>query len=84
MAKANKNWVKSLSEAINMATTVAASVALGYFGGKWLDTKFDTEPWLTGAGFLLGVATGIKVMWDRSMASGNTHTTKGENDSSNE
>jgi len=34
MAKANKNWVKSLSEAINMATTVAASVALGYFGAS--------------------------------------------------
>ncbi|MDI9467679.1 MAG: AtpZ/AtpI family protein [Syntrophomonadaceae bacterium] len=82
--KRNKNWVRSLSDAINMATTIAASVALGYFGGRWLDTRFDTEPWLTVAGFLLGVATGIKVMWDRAMVSGTTYTTKGDDDSSKE
>jgi F0F1-type ATP synthase assembly protein I len=65
--KDGKNWVRSLSDAINMATTVAASIALGYFGGKWLDGRFDTEPWLTLLGFMLGVATGIKVMWQKTM-----------------
>ncbi|MFY9324528.1 MAG: AtpZ/AtpI family protein [Syntrophomonadaceae bacterium] len=80
--KRNKNWVRSLSDAINMATTIAAAVALGYFGGRWLDTRFDTEPWLTVAGFLLGVATGIKVMWDRAMAGGSTYTTRRDDDSS--
>lgn len=64
--KGSKNWVKGLSDAINLATTVAAAVALGYFAGRWLDGKFDTEPWLTVAGFLLGVATGIKAMWEKS------------------
>ncbi|WP_061213087.1 AtpZ/AtpI family protein [Syntrophomonas wolfei] len=64
--KGSKNWVKGLSDAINLATTVAAAVALGYFAGKWLDGKFDTEPWLTVAGFMLGVATGIKAMWEKS------------------
>ena len=64
--KGSKNWVKGLSDAINLATTVAAAVALGYFAGKWLDGKFDTEPWLTLAGFMLGVATGIKAMWEKS------------------
>jgi len=82
MARAKKNWVRALSDAINMATTVAAAVALGYFGGRWLDTRFDTDPWLTVAGFLLGVATGIKVMWDRAMASGDTYNAKGDDDSS--
>jgi ATP synthase protein I len=82
MTKANKHWIRSLSDALNMGTTIAASVALGYFGGRWLDTRFDTEPWLTVAGFLLGVATGIKVMWDRAMASGGTYSTKGDDDSS--
>ncbi|HOB11524.1 MAG TPA: AtpZ/AtpI family protein [Syntrophomonadaceae bacterium] len=84
MANAKKNWVKSLSDAINMATTIAAAIALGYLGGRWLDTRFDTEPWLSVAGFLLGVATGIKVMWDRTMASGNSYTSKGDDDSSGE
>ncbi len=77
----NKNWVRGLSDAINMATTVAASIALGYFGGRWLDNRFDTDPWLTVAGFLLGVATGIKVMWDRAMASSVSYSTKNNSDS---
>lgn len=68
MAQQNKHWVRALSDAINLATTIAAAVALGYFGGRWLDGKFDTEPWLTVVGFMLGVATGIKAMWDKAIA----------------
>lgn len=64
--KGNKNWVRGLSDAINLAATVAAAVALGYFAGKWLDGKFGTEPWLMIVGFILGVATGIKAMWEKS------------------
>lgn len=68
MAERKKQtWVKNLSDAINLSTTVAAAVAIGYFAGKWLDGKFDTGPWLTLAGFLLGVATGIKAMWEKAM-----------------
>ncbi|MGR6837372.1 AtpZ/AtpI family protein [Syntrophomonas erecta] len=67
MARKNQNWVRALSDAINLATTVAAAVALGYFGGRWLDGRFGTEPWLTVVGFLLGVATGIKSMWDKAI-----------------
>lgn len=81
MVQGNKNWVRGLSDALNMATTVAASIGLGYFGGNWLDNRFDTDPWLTVAGFLLGVATGIKVMWDRAMASNVSYSTKKDNDS---
>jgi F0F1-type ATP synthase assembly protein I len=66
MAEKKTHWAKSLSEAINLGTTVAASVAVGYFAGKWLDGRFDTEPWLTVLGFMLGVATGIKVMWEKA------------------
>ncbi|MDD2509533.1 MAG: AtpZ/AtpI family protein [Syntrophomonas sp.] len=64
--KGSKNWVRGLSDAVNLATTVAAAVAIGYFAGRWLDGKFDTEPWLTVAGFMLGVATGMKAMWEKS------------------
>jgi F0F1-type ATP synthase assembly protein I len=67
MAQQKKHWARSLSDAMNLATTVAACVALGYFGGRWLDVKFDTQPWLTLVGFLVGVASGIKAMWQRAM-----------------
>ena len=65
MAQQNKNWARALSDALNMATTIVAAIALGYFGGQWLDNKFDTDPWLTLAGFILGLATAFKVIFDR-------------------
>ena len=34
-------------------------VVLFFLGGRWLDGKFGTEPWLGAAGGLLGVALGM-------------------------
>jgi len=65
MAEKKKHWAKSLSDAINLATTVAAAVAIGILWGHWLDGRFDTGPWLTVLGCLFGVATGMKAMWDK-------------------
>ena len=79
MSQPKKNWARSLSDAINLTTTIAASVAIGYFGGRWLDTKFSTEPWLALLGFLLGVATAGKVMWDRMNTSARAIKTTDEN-----
>lgn len=68
MAQQNKHWAKALSDAINLVTTIAAAVGLCGIGGWWLDNKFGTDPWLTVLGVLLGVATGMKAMWDKLMA----------------
>ncbi|PKM78851.1 MAG: hypothetical protein CVU90_00685 [Firmicutes bacterium HGW-Firmicutes-15] len=51
--------------ALNLATSVGAAIGIGLFGGKWLDAKFDTGILLTIIGFLLGVATSGKMMWDK-------------------
>jgi F0F1-type ATP synthase assembly protein I len=63
--KKSNNWVKQLSDAINMVTSLAAAVALCVLGGYFLDNKLGTDPWLKLAGSVLGVATGFKMMWDR-------------------
>ena len=34
---------------------IGGSIALGVFGGLWLDSKFNTEPILVIVGLLLGV-----------------------------
>ncbi|MEI6502446.1 MAG: AtpZ/AtpI family protein [Armatimonadota bacterium] len=39
--------------------TLAAAVALGALGGKWLDHRFGTTPWLMVVGFLLGTIGGF-------------------------
>lgn len=62
MARQKQHWARALSDAMNLATTVAACVALGWFGGKWLDGKFEMEI-LRYVGVIVGVAAGMKAMW---------------------
>lgn len=39
---------------------LAVSTIIGLLGGRWLDGKLGTEPWLSIVGLLLGVAAGFK------------------------
>jgi len=39
---------------------VVLSIALGFFGGRWLDGKFGTEPYLAVLGFLFGIGAAVK------------------------
>lgn len=66
MEKRSGNWAKSLGNALTMATSFAASVALGYFGGSYLDSRLGTAPYLMLILLLLGVATGFKIMYDQA------------------
>jgi len=49
--------------AIAVTTTIGTELAIttlaGFYGGKLLDDKFGTEPWILVAGVLIGVAIGI-------------------------
>lgn len=65
MAEQKQNWPKALANAINLATSVAAAVALGILGGGWLDKRFDTGMIFTAIGTLLGIATAGKIMWEK-------------------
>ena len=67
MANNKQNWPRALADAMNLATSVAGAIALGYFGGRWLDGRYDTGPWLSIAGMLFGMLTAGKMMWDRLM-----------------
>jgi ATP synthase protein I len=40
------------------------AVFIGYLGGAWLDSKFDTEPVLGLCGLVLGVGAAGKALWD--------------------
>jgi F0F1-type ATP synthase assembly protein I len=62
-----QNWAKSLTMAVNLATSVFAVIGIGLFGGKWLDAKFDTGNLLTIIGFGLGAATAGKMLWQHLM-----------------
>lgn len=39
---------------------LAVSTVIGLLGGRWLDQKLDTEPYLALVGLLLGVIAGFR------------------------
>ncbi len=41
---------------------IAVAIGIGYFGGRYLDQKLGTTPWLMWLGFAAGVGAGIKAL----------------------
>ena len=78
MQKRTGNWAKSLGNALSMATSFAASVALGYFAGSYLDSRLGTAPYLMLILLLLGVATGLKIMYDQAFGKNANHNNEEE------
>jgi ATP synthase protein I len=46
------------------------SMALGYYGGRWLDGRWGAGGWLTAAGALIGVVIGFYSIWKASQTMG--------------
>jgi hypothetical protein len=67
MVQKKQNWAKGLTAAVNLATSVGAVLAVGLFGGKWLDARFATGNLYTILGFMLGAASAMKMLWDNLM-----------------
>lgn len=78
MVERKQNWVKALSNAVNLATSVAAAIFIGLLGGKWLDGRFDigflSGYFFTIIGFLFGILTAGKMMWERLMEDNGSST----------
>jgi ATP synthase protein I len=53
-----KDWryIKELAYFGSLGLQVALSIFIGYAAGKYLDGRFNTDPWLTIVFFILGVA----------------------------
>lgn len=51
--------LRALALASSISVEIATATVAGYMGGRWLDSKFDTDPWLMLAGLLLGMAGGM-------------------------
>ena len=49
--------------AFTFAGTLLAGMAIGYYGGRWLDRWLGTDPWLQLAGLMLGVVAAFRVLW---------------------
>ena len=58
MAGDSRSWQKALAIGSSIASTLAGLVGGGYFLGRWLDTRWGTQPWLTIGLMLSGLALG--------------------------
>lgn len=81
MAKKNMKWSRALGDALSMATSFAAAVGFGWWVGTKLDTHFHTAPYLMLVMILVGVATGLKIIYDMAFGKkGFTHLSDTEDE----
>ncbi|MGE5416756.1 MAG: AtpZ/AtpI family protein [Acidobacteriota bacterium] len=70
MANTPGVWARTYGPAMGVAFSFAAAVGFGYLGGNWLDGEYGTGFIFTLLGVLLGVATGMKLMYDFAFGKG--------------
>lgn len=58
-----KEQLKQLGSLSTIGLELGLSIVLGYVGGRWLDGKLGTEPWLTWIGLGLGLAAGARSLY---------------------
>jgi F0F1-type ATP synthase assembly protein I len=58
---AKKMW-KSMGSTSALGLEIAIAIAIGFLGGRWLDGKLHTAPWLTWIGFAAGIGAGVKAV----------------------
>lgn len=57
-----KKTLKSLGSTSALGLEIAIAIAIGFLGGRWLDGKLHTTPWLTWIGFAAGIGAGVKAV----------------------
>lgn len=51
--------IRQAAPFLGAAWTLTAAVLLGVLGGRWLDGRWGTRPWLTLLGTLTGLIVGL-------------------------
>lgn len=51
--------MRTVAHYSHLGLTLAISVVGGALGGRWLDTRWETEPWLMLLGSFLGIGAGL-------------------------
>lgn len=60
MKRETRRWLRELAYFSSLGFQVALSIFIGLFAGVYLDRRFDTVPWLTLVGLLMGIAAGFR------------------------
>ena len=52
-------WSRELGPFLTLGLQLAITVVVFFFLGRWADQAFDTAPWLTLLGVLVGISGGF-------------------------
>ena len=58
-----REQLKQLGSLSTIGIALGLSIALGSLGGRWLDGKLGTEPWLQWIGLGFGLAAGARSLY---------------------
>ena len=61
---------------VGIGVELVAPLLVGVFGGRWLDRRFATEPWLLLTGAVLGAVAGMINLIRRGLPPGDSGATK--------
>lgn len=57
-----KDEYKAVGSWGTLGLEIVLSIMLGLFGGRWLDGKLGTDPWLAALGFFFGCGAAAKAV----------------------
>lgn len=58
-----RKMLQSASKYSYLGFFFGIAIVIGYFGGRWLDGRFHTSPWLSFAGLFVGIAAGFRELY---------------------
>jgi hypothetical protein len=58
-----KDEYKAVGSWSTLGLEIVLSIMFGFFGGRWLDGKFGTDPYLAVAGFFFGCGAAGKAIY---------------------
>ena len=58
-----KKMLQAASKYSYLGIFMGVAICIGYFGGRWLDGRFQTKPWLSLIGLLVWIAAGFRELW---------------------
>ena len=58
-----KKMLQAASKYSYLGIFMGVAICIGYFGGRWLDGRFGTKPWLSLVGLFIGIASGFRELY---------------------
>ena len=58
-----REQLKRVGSLSTVGLELGLSIAIGYLGGRWLDEKLGTEPWLEWIGLGFGLAAAVQSLY---------------------